>query len=290
MSFVGKILVVLQVVLSVIFMAFAGAVYHAHMNWRAFAMSETSKLATKTKEYNDKMAELDATKTALTAKITEANQKAAEIDATRKGLAQEVERLKKETGDLQVARNTASSQSLIAGQESSARKSEADNQRAINHELTNKRDEEYGERIKLEDKNRSLELALETAVQKNKDLLGRVALFQQALEANGISSDVTELATKNAPPPVVDGKITDVKPAKRQGATELVEVSLGSDDGLKRGHEITVYRSGLQGSGRAKFLARIRIVETTPDASVGEVIERSRNGVIQKGDNVTTKL
>jgi phosphomethylpyrimidine synthase len=32
------------------------------------------------------------------------------------------------------------------------------------------------------------------------------------------------------------------------------------------------------------------IVNTTPDKSVGEVIESTRNGVIQKGDNVTTKL
>ena len=34
----------------------------------------------------------------------------------------------------------------------------------------------------------------------------------------------------------------------------------------------------------------IVIINTTPDKSVGEVIENTRNGVIQKGDNVTTKL
>ena len=34
MSFVGKILVVVQLVLSVLFMSFAAAVNSAHVNWR----------------------------------------------------------------------------------------------------------------------------------------------------------------------------------------------------------------------------------------------------------------
>jgi hypothetical protein len=32
------------------------------------------------------------------------------------------------------------------------------------------------------------------------------------------------------------------------------------------------------------------VVRAEPDRAVGRVIESSRNGVIQKGDNVTTKL
>ena len=34
MSFVGKILVVVQLVLSVLFMALAGAVFSVHQNWK----------------------------------------------------------------------------------------------------------------------------------------------------------------------------------------------------------------------------------------------------------------
>ena len=53
---------------------------------------------------------------------------------------------------------------------------------------------------------------------------------------------------------------------------------------------MTVSRSGLKTGQRAKFLGMIRIVKTYPDKAVGEVIEGTRNGVIQKGDNVTTKI
>jgi hypothetical protein len=121
-------------------------------------------------------------------------------------------------------------------------------------------------------------------------LLVRNSHLIQALESAGISADAAELAAKSAPPPRVEGIIEEVNAARRQGSSELVEISLGSDDGLKKGHEMTVYRSGLKGGQRPKFLGKIRIVDTKPDKAVGEVIEGTRNGVIQKGDNVTTKL
>jgi hypothetical protein len=290
MSFVGKILVVIQLVLSVMFMAFAGAVYTTHLKWRDEVLKQKSAVAAGDKKRADLETEMSKVKAEFTAKLTAADQLAAQLDAARKGLEADVARLKKEAGDLQVARKTASGQSLIAAQDAAARKTEADNQRAINHELTATRDAEFAARVKQEDARRSLELALEAATAKNRDLLGRIAIYRQALEAAGISAEITQLASKNSPPPGVDGRITDIKPARKQGASEVVEVSLGSDDGLKLGHEMTVYRSGLNGSQRARYLARIRIVSVTPDLAVAQVIESSRNGVIQKGDNVTTKF
>lgn len=290
MSFVGKILVVIQLVLSVMFMAFAGAVYTAHLKWRDEALKQKAAVAQGDKKRADLETEISKIKAESAAKLTAADQLAAQLDAARKGLEADVARLKKESGDLQVARKTASGQSLIAAEDAEARKSEADNQRAINHELTATRDAEFAARVKQEDARRSLELALEAATAKNRDLLGRMAIYRQALESAGISAEITQLASKNSPPPGVDGRITDIKPARKQGANEVVEVSLGSDDGLKLGHEMTVYRSGLNGSQRARYLARIRIVSVTPDLAVAQVIESSRNGVIQKGDNVTTKF
>jgi hypothetical protein len=213
-----------------------------------------------------------------------------QVEAQNKGLEAERDRLKKEAGDLQIARKTTSEQSLIAGEEAAARHEEASSLRQINHDQALARDAEFTIRRKLEDEVRSLQLDFDAAKQKNRELLARTSILQQALEAAGISSDVNELASRNSPPPPVEGIIEEVKASKRQGASELVTVSLGSDMGLKKGHEMTVYRTGLKGGQRPKFLAKIKIVNTYPDKAVGEVIEGSRNGVIQKGDNVTTKL
>jgi chromosome segregation ATPase len=166
MSFVGKILVVIQLVLSVMFMAFAGAVYTAHLKWRDEALKQKAAVAQGDKKRADLETEISKIKAESAAKLTAADQLAAQLDAARKGLEADVARLKKESGDLQVARKTASGQSLIAAEDAEARKSEADNQRAINHELTATRDAEFAARVKQEDARRSLELALEAATAK----------------------------------------------------------------------------------------------------------------------------
>lgn len=290
MSFVGKILVVIQFVLSICFVAFAGVVYTAHMNWRAEALKQKAAATKLQQDLSDAQQAWNNTEKNLNARIVASDQKAQEVAEEKRGLQQQVDQMKKENGDLQVARKSAAEQTVIAQEESTSRETEANNLRGINHVTTQKRDEEFAVRTKLEDQNRNQQLEIEAAKIKNKDLLGQVALLQQALEAAGISADVKELATKNSPPPVIEGKVEDIKPAKRQGASELIEVTLGSDDGLKKGHQMTIYRSGLDGKQRAKYLAKIVILHTTPDRSVGAVIESSRNGVIQKGDNVTTKL
>ena len=99
--------------------------------------------------------------------------------------------------------------------------------------------------------------------------------------------EAAELAGQQ-PPPVVEGVVMDARKSARQG-TEFVEISLGSDDGLAKGHSLFVYR-GANGGDRGKYLGKIEIVYVTPDKAVGTVVERAKNGVIQKGDNVTSKL
>src|SRR5262245_33046621 len=121
MHFVGKILVVVMLVLSIMFMMLAGAVYTAHMNWRTEADKQKKAAADAMAKHGDVQTQIEAVKRELTAKLTAAEQNAAHLDAARKGLEQDVTRLRKEVGDLGVARKTASEQALIAGQESKAR-------------------------------------------------------------------------------------------------------------------------------------------------------------------------
>jgi hypothetical protein len=290
MHFVGKILVVLLFVLSIFFMAFAGVVYNAQMNWRTEAQNQKKNVDKVSGQLRDAQQEMENLKTASDKKVKEAEGIAQGLDAQNRGLQTDVTRLKKEVNDYAVARKTAGEQAVISGEEAVARVEESQNLRKINHDQTDQLNANFEEKTKLEDKLHNLEQQLELAKVKQKDSLYQISVFRQALEANGISADVNELAARTSPPPAVDGIIEDVKPAARLGASELVEISLGSDMGLKKGHQLTVYRSGLKGGQRAKFLAKIVIVDTEAHRAVGQVLENSRNGVIQKGDNVTTKL
>ncbi len=290
MHFVGKILVILLLVLSVLFLSFAAAVYNTHMSWRKVAEDQKKLVEKSTKEKNDALAESDRFKNEMTEKLKVAENHAGEVDATNKGLQAELAQVKKQRDENAIAQKASAELAEISGQEAMARRDEADILRGLKHSQAGKLNENLETITKLEDQVHNSALALGTAVAKNKDLVGRVSILQQALEANGITADATELAGRASPPPRVDGVILDSRPPQRQGASELVEISLGSDDGLKKGHEMSIYRPGLKGGPQARFLAKIVIVKTEPDKAVGQVIEGSRNGVIQKGDNVTTKL
>ncbi len=91
------------------------------------------------------------------------------------------------------------------------------------------------------------------------------------------------MIAETTPPPPLEGRVVDYVKEKK-GNTELVEVSLGSDDGLSVGHTMTVYNR------EGRYLGQIRLTLVNADKAVGIVTLKEKNTVIQKGDNVTTKL
>src|SRR5262245_54065946 len=237
MQFVGKILVVLQLILSVLFMAFAGVVYQTQMKWRDEALTQKANDAKHVKELSDTRADFDRFRTEAEGKIKNADMQRAVVEAANKILQDNNTRLTKELNDANVAQKTSGEQAVIAGAEAQARNDESLNLRQHVVDLQKARDDDFAKITKLEDQVRGLQLDFDTAAKKNRTLLAEKSLYQQALERAGINADPTELANRASPAPRVEGIVEDVKAAKRQGASELVEISLGSDQGLKKGHE-----------------------------------------------------
>ncbi len=66
-------------------------------------------------------------------------------------------------------------------------------------------------------------------------------------------------------------------------AKDLVEVSIGSDDGLKVGNTLEVYRG-------SHYLGRIEVLRLDVDRAVGKILQDYKRGPIQKGDEVATHL
>lgn len=89
--------------------------------------------------------------------------------------------------------------------------------------------------------------------------------------------DVTVHTNIDGPPPRLTGAVTDVNSAN------LVEVDRGSDDGLRVGHSLEVYRGG-------SYLGRITVRRVYPDRSVAEIDREFRKGPIQRGDRVSTRF
>ena len=82
-------------------------------------------------------------------------------------------------------------------------------------------------------------------------------------------------------PPTVDGVVLEV------GANGLIEISIGADDGLMKGHRLEVVR---RGDGVSVWLGRVEVTETSPDKAVCKVLPEFLQRPIQRDDRVTSKL
>lgn len=288
MSFVGKMLIVLQVVLSVVFMAFAGAVYTAQTSWKQQHDSLQTQVNQLQTTISDNQASAKRQVDELTMQRDAAHQRAeaaegklAQLDAQfRNELAKnnrlELE-LKAQTGLADAKSN-----------EASFRDEEAQRQRIAYQTLRTQLNEMAAQLRSTEDELFAEKLERQALAERHDNLLAENGDLKKILRLNDLSADSSAYASLQEPPPPVDGLVVATK-KDRTNRTEFVEVSIGSDDGLSMNHELDVYRAGTAG-GKTQYLGRIRIVYLTPDRAVGRVIETAKNGIIERGDNVTTKL
>ena len=123
---------------------------------------------------------------------------------------------------------------------------------------------------------------IDEAVQRELQMVEELARLRGLLRTNKIDPNDAIVGPVPAPVEKITGVVTAAKKNESRSA-ELVEISIGSDDGIAKGMRLIVYRG-------AKYICEIEITEIYPDLSVGRVIESTRNGNIEREDNVTTKL
>jgi hypothetical protein len=138
--------------------------------------------------------------------------------------------------------------------------------------------------IDLTNKLRDLKVAADITANDYKTRLGNlekqyVELNNQytAMKKKGVT--VTTVAS-NPPPADVEGLVKKSDPN-----TNLVTISIGSDDGLAKGHTLEVFRLEPQ----AKYLGTIKILEVRPHEAVGVRVSK-KAGDILKDDHVAAKI
>ena len=92
-----------------------------------------------------------------------------------------------------------------------------------------------------------------------------------------IGQDGTVRTDVDRIPPNVKGVVVTV------GEKNLIEISVGGDDGILVGHKLDVYREGA-------YLGKVIVLKTSPDRAVAEIIPDFKRGTIRKGDRVATKF
>lgn len=290
MSFVGKILVVVQVVLSICFMGFAGAVFTAQHNWRA----ESTKFKENAENLQKNMVTLESEygnyKTETTQKINDALSAAQTAKAANDALKAQNKSYQAQLETVRAERDTSVAQAETTGEEAKFRRQESGRQRVVNKTLHETVNDLRSNTKNLEDNIFTQSIREKNLIAKHNKVLGELKYLNKIVSNLGIDPKDPAIAGMKTPPPAVEGLIINTK-KNRQNGTKFVEVSLGSDDGLSKGHQLYVYRFGTKENGnRAKYLGKIELVYVNPDNAVGTVIDAAKNGVIEKGDHVNSKL
>jgi len=289
MTFVGKVLIFAQVVLSVCFMAFAGAVVTVQTNWKNEAKEQADQLKSAKIDVAELIKSIDNLTMKNEAEIDDANKLRDLAIAARDVAQRKADTFEDGRTEARKERNEYKTLARLAGDESKMRRAEAIRQRGVNEKLHQQMDNIASLVTSLQDQLFDEEQTNKTVSVKHKRLLDVYAQLKKAARLAGYPTDPAVIAGIGAPPPDVEGLVLTARKGRQRG-DEFVEISLGSDDGLLEGHTLFVFRTAERNNGRGKFLGKIEIVRVFPDRAVGTVVLPVKNGIIKKGDNVSTRL
>jgi antitoxin component HigA of HigAB toxin-antitoxin module len=281
MTFVGKILVILIMGFSLLFLALSTAVFTTSRNWMVATKKEHDDVDKLKKKVQDAQAAAEAAKKGLEDAKVAFDAEKARLDSA---VATQIETSKRDVDQLTEARK----QLTAAEQTAKSTLDEVEDKRQQTELLrtqlsaVEKQANEFKlHQAELNDRIRDLERTLDTATRNNSDLRERVAKFSTLLRSNGLSDDISQIKGLESPPPVV-GEVKKIDPTNR-----LLELTIGADDGLVEGHELFIYRT----SPRPEYIGRVVIVTVEPDRSVARVIGNTYQGKkIKEGDIVSSTI
>ncbi|MBX3443259.1 MAG: hypothetical protein KF774_12705 [Planctomyces sp.] len=288
MSTVGKILIGLQLALSVVFMAIAGAVYSAHTNWKTKHDTVQKSLQAEQSSRTQAQQNAEQEKATLTTQFNSERDQRLRVETELATAQTSIAALTRDKNDLQAQIQTQTGLAETKANEAGYRDEEARKQRTINSDLQARLDETVLRNREMEDTLFSLNRQLADLQVRHDELLEAREFLKRVVAQHNLSTNPREVAALQSPPPVVDGVVQEVR-MDRTNRPHMVLISIGSDDGLVKGHRLEVFRTSRDGRD-GRYLGRIRVLSTQQNEAVCEVIDAVKNGIIEVGDNVTTKL
>lgn len=289
MNLLGKIFVVLILVMSLLFLGFSVAVYATHKNWKAVVLRprdqvkpgepvglkyELEDARAKAKELQDQLTKLQQ------ATQTEDNSRRAQLarlETAKAELKKEYDLMVEQLAKLTEGQRRATEAAQVAQALLDEKLKEIDGLRQEIAETHEARDTAFKQSVALTDKLHEAEGELSRLIASSQGLAKQMAQMRSVAERKGV--DINEPADNV--PPKVDGIVL------ASNANGLVEISIGGDDGLRRGHQAYVYRKQ---KGENRPIAKIEVVEVRPDKSVAKVIPEFRLAPIARNDLVATRL
>ncbi len=273
MTLVGKIFTVLTLLLSVLFMAFSMMTFATHTNWRDKYIELNRLKENQSAELKTVKADLDSVRVVLAQEQASRRQAIAALQTRLTQASSELASKERDLQSLSAAHAKVTDAEKIAQERLKTLEGEVDKVRTEVRDIQGDRDVQFEKVVALTEQLNQAEGTKLRMEERNASLLAQVAQQKMVMDAHGLKADSLVAHI----PPKVEGVVLAV------GDKDLIEISLGSDDGLKEGHSMEVYRGD-------KYLGRVIIRKTSPDRAVGQMVKELQRGSIKKGDNVSTKL
>lgn len=274
MTFLGKCFTAAVLILSTVFMVLALVANATHINWRDEALArktEVEQLGRRNSELKDARVKVEqdlnreraARRTALASLQTQMDEATNRLQTSEAAVQQLEAQLTELT---QLDRSRAEELQRLTQENSSLRQQ-------IRSEQED-RDELFARTLELTDKANQLTGLLAVQKERNEQLLAQVTRYTEVTQALGINVDDPVTGT----PPDRNGVVLVVDQGR-----DLVELSIGYDEGLRDGHVLDVSRGG-------RYLGKVKVRRTEPDRSVATILNDYKMGSIREGDRVDTSI
>ncbi|RUL88572.1 hypothetical protein [Tautonia sociabilis] len=282
MTFVGKILVIVILAFALFFLALSTVVMTASTNWREEYAKVTQNRDQLQQQLNTAKGDLEAQKASLTGEINARDAQIAQLEAQASQLQTAIDQLESENTSLRTQVEEAQRTTQTQVQLAEAATKEAAQLREQFQAAQKVANDYAAQQSQLNEKIFQLERLLSTATRNNEDLRNALADYQNYLESRGLPSDrnrIRQAAQGVVVSPDIEGKVLRV-------ASDFIEISIGSDDGVVAGQEYFVFRRG----GSPQYIGKIKVTLTEADKAVARVTEPYLGRKVMEGDDVAGKI
>ena len=274
MNLMGKIFTFLIFLMSTVFLVVSIMVGASDRNWKGLAttMKNRAKSATSSVDLlKNESANLEKT---LAYEMASRAQQLGNLQSqnllAQEQLAEKATQFNEEQKISQgYARELEEANRRLKDQDAELANIKANNKRLVDDIAT-----QFAENRNIEKVLNEKTASLEQLRQKEADLAAQLAKLQKVVTINGL--DENALTASIAP------KIEAVVTAVGTDGSKFA-IMAGRDDGLRRGHEMDIYRSN-------RHVGRGVIVLAENNRAVLSIIKGLMNDIVREGDNVTTKL
>lgn len=285
MNLVGKIFVVLIFILSLVLMSLTLTVYMTHTNWRLIADNEDvsggfpkglkQQLAAANTENEELRVLNDDLKDQLDTELENKRKAITGLENELKVQKEELEKLQKEVDDSRDKIRTSIASVSAAQEQANQLSKENTTIREQIAQLILERDKEVKKNVELTDQLNEVNREISDLQKRSEAMTQELGQAKAVLSYLNLQSDVNYYSSLSAPEGLV-GRVLAVNTDRK-----MVEISVGSDDGVREGHRFEVQTA--DGSG---YVGRIVVVEVSPDRAVCNNVAGFENGVYAPGNRV----